>query len=172
MRRHGASAKPQAAPTGPRMFGLGTSSSRELTAPRPALVVSRGHCLPFGASPRPGGVNFAVFSRHAHRVDLVLFQEGHEEPIAEIPLDPAVHRTGDVWHVLVHGLKSPVLYGYRVHGPWAPKPGHRFNPRTVVLDPYAPSISGGQRWGSPDVPHDGDGRLTRRGQLILHEFDW
>ena len=124
------------------MFGLGTSSSRELTAPRAnadavprqALVVSRGHCLPFGATPRPGGVNFAVFTRHAHRVDLVLFHEGREEPIAEIPLDPAIHRTGDVWHVLVHGLKSPVLYGYRVHGPSGPKSGHRFNPRAVVLD--------------------------------------
>jgi glycogen operon protein len=164
------------------MFGRGTSSSSELTkpaprghgeaAPKPALVTSRGHCLPFGATPRQGGVNFAVFSRHAHRVDLVLFQEGREEPIAEVPLDPALNRTGDVWHVLVHGLPSPVLYGYRVHGPSAPKAGHRFSPRAVVLDPYAPSLSGGQRWGAPDVSPNGNGRLTRRGQLLIQEFDW
>jgi len=117
-------------------------------------------------------VNFAVFARHAHRVDLVLFQEGQEEPIAEFPLDPAVNRTGDVWHVLVHGLKAPALYGYRVHGPNAPKAGHRFNPRNVVLDPYAPAVSGGQRWGAPDAGHDGDGRVTRRGKVVLEGFDW
>ncbi len=140
--------------------------------PKRALTTSRGHCRPFGASPRPGGVNFAVFSRHAQRVDLVLFEAGREEPFAEFLLDPAINRTGDVWHVLVHGLQSPVLYGYRAHGPYAPKAGHRFNPRAVLLDPYAPSVSGGQRWGAPDLPHDGGGRLTRRGQLVLDEFDW
>ncbi len=108
----------------------------------------------------------------ALRVDLVLFREGHEEPIAEFPLDPAVNRTGDVWHVFIRGLKSPVLYGYRVHGPFAPKAGHRFSPRSVVLDPYAPAISGGQRLGAPDVPHNGNGRLTRRGLVVTEEFDW
>jgi glycogen operon protein len=165
------------------MFGRGTSSSGDLTLPalrggkgesvaRPALSTSRGHCRPYGATPRPGGVNFAVFARHAHRVDLVLFQEGQDEPIAEFPLDPALHRTGDVWHVLVHGLKSPVLYGYRVHGPNVLKLGHRFNPRHVVLDPYAPALSGGQRWGVPEVPHNGDGRMTRRGKILFEEFDW
>jgi glycogen operon protein len=164
------------------MFGLGTSSSRDLSlapprasgdaVPHASFVISRGDCRPFGATPHPGGVNFAVFSRHAHRVELVLFREGHEEPVAEIPLDPATHRTGDVWHIFVHDLKSPVQYGYRVHGPTLPKSGHRFNPRAVILDPYAPSISGGQRWGVPEPPHNGDGRLPRRGQLIIHEFDW
>src|SRR5262245_14577239 len=123
-------------------------------APRVAFATSRGHCRPFGATPRPGGVNFAVFSRHAHGVDLVLFKEGQEEPIAEVPLDPTVNRTGDVWHVFVHGLKPDVLYGYRVHGPLNPKAGHRFNPRAVVLDPYAPAVSG------------------RVGRLVADDFDW
>ncbi len=155
------------------MFGRGTSSSRESPAPRgiadavaqQALVTSRGQCRPFGATPREGGVNFAVFSRHAHRVDLVLFQPGREEPVAEIALDPALNRTGDVWHVFVRGLPLPALYGYRVHGPSAPKAGHGFNPRAIVLDPYAPSLSGGQRWGAPDG-------LTRRSQVLAHPFDW
>src|SRR5439155_3299010 len=93
---------------------------------KPVLTTSRGHCIPFGATPRPGGINFAVFSRHAQRVDLVLFEEGREEPVAEFPLDAATNRTGDVWHVFVHGLRSGALYGYRVHGPYAPKAGHRF----------------------------------------------
>src|SRR5579862_3772844 len=91
------------------------------------LVTTRGHPLPFGATLRPGGVNFAVFSRHAHAVHLVLFKKGREEPIAEIPLDPTANKTGDVWHIFVHGVTPGVLYGYRVQGPYAPKGGHRFD---------------------------------------------
>jgi glycogen operon protein len=136
------------------------------------FATSRGQCQPFGATPRPGGMNFAVFSRHALSVQLVLFREGQEEPIAEIPLDPSKHKTGDVWHIFVHGLKPDILYGYRVHGPFAPKLGHRFNARTVVLDPYAPMVSGGSAWGQPDVPTGGKGILTRRGRPAAEPFDW
>src|SRR5262249_28447764 len=110
---------------------------------------TRGHCRPFGATPRPGGVNFAVFSRHAHAVTLVIFKEGQEAPLAEIPLDPAFNRTGDVWHIFVYGLGPEVLYGYRVHGPFDPKAGHRFNPWAVLLDPYAVTLSGGHPRGPP-----------------------
>ncbi len=143
--------------------------------PAAALVTARGHCRPFGATPRPGGVNFAVFSRHAQSVSLVLFHEGHEAPLAEIPLHPKLNRTGDVWHVFVHSLGPEILYGYRVHGPSDPGAGDRFNPRAIVLDPYAVAVSGGQCWGCPDVPHgQPGGRLTRRGRLLLDddEFDW
>src|SRR5262249_22317930 len=106
-------------------------------------------------------------------VQLVLFKEGQEEPIAELTLDPAHHKTGDVWHVFVHGVTPDLLYGYRIQGPHAPKAGHRYSPRAVVLDPYALAISGGQRWGSPDVPHGkSTGRLTRRGRLVQDDFDW
>src|SRR5689334_9287766 len=90
----------------------------------PVLRTSRGQCRPFGATPLPGGVNFAVFSRHAQQVHLVLFRDGQEEPFAEVPLDPARNRTGDVWHVFVHDLGPDVLYGYRVSGPAAPRAGH------------------------------------------------
>jgi glycogen operon protein len=140
---------------------------------RTTFVTGRGHCRPFGATPRPGGVNFAVFSRHAERVHLVLFREGREEPIAEIGLDPQVNKTGDVWHIFVAGLRPDILYGYRVFGPQNAKAGHRFNSKSVVLDPYALAISGGSRWGAPDIPHgQKDGRLTRRGRLVCEEFDW
>jgi glycogen operon protein len=140
---------------------------------RTAWAVSRGHCRPFGAVFMPGGINFAVFSRHAERVHLVLFREGHEEPLAEIPLDPTVNRTGDVWHVLVTGLTPDILYGYRVFGPHLPKSGHRFDPRATVLDPYAQAVSGGHTWGRHDVPQSRNGRLTRRGCLVEpDDFDW
>jgi glycogen operon protein len=148
-------------------------SVKEVQERSTVFVTTRGHCRPFGATPHPEGVNFAVFSRHAHQVDLVLFKEGREKPIAEIPLDPVYNRTGDVWHVLVHGLPSDCLYGYRVHGPWAPKAGHRFDSKAILLDPYAQAISGGQRWGAPDIPHGlSQGRLTRRCRLVIDEFDW
>jgi glycogen operon protein len=137
----------------------------------PTLRTTRGQCQPFGASVLPGGINFAVFSRHADRVDLVLFQEGREEPWAEISLDPVLNRTGDVWHIFIHGLGPGTLYGYRVHGPFAPKAGQRFNPRVVVLDPYARALSGGHRWGIPDVTAAGQ-RLARHGRVIAEDFDW
>ena len=108
-----------------------------LAPPTPAFKISRGSCRPFGATPREDGVNFALFSRHASAISLVLFRDGREEPVAEIPFDPALHKTGDVWHVFVHGLTADYLYGYRVHGPSTPKSGHRFNASVVLLDPYA-----------------------------------
>ncbi len=138
-----------------------------------AFATVRGHCRPFGATPTPEGINFAVFSRHAQQVELVLFKEGREKPVAEIPLDPNYNRTGDVWHILVQGLPFDILYGYRVHGPSAPKSGHRFEPKAILLDPYALAISGGQRWGAPDIPHGvNHGRLTRRCRIVADEFDW
>ncbi|MGA7495825.1 MAG: hypothetical protein WBX00_03780, partial [Isosphaeraceae bacterium] len=88
--------------------------------PEAKLTVSRGHGAPFGATVRPEGVNFAVFARHAERVHLVLSRRGHVGPVAEIPLDPRLNKTGDVWHVFVHGLSPDTLYGYRVFGPFAP----------------------------------------------------
>jgi glycogen operon protein len=160
---------------------------------------SRGYCLPFGPSLRTSGVNFAVFSRHAQSVHLVLFEEGREQPVVEIPLDPTVNKTGDVWHILVHDLPPNMQYGYRVHGPFNPKAGHRFNGRAVILDPYAPAISGGHPWGAPPLtpnpsPPEYRGRgeqviplspgtpgergrgegvhLPRRGRLVFDDFDW
>src|SRR5262249_11139985 len=127
---------------------------------------TRGHCRPFGATPRPGGVNFAVFSRHAHAVTLVLFKEGQEAPLAEIPLDPAFNRTGDVWHIFVYGLGREVLYGSRVYGPFDPRAGHRFNPRAVLLDPYAVAVSTDGGLEEESAIHN------RCSRLVSDDFDW
>ncbi|MGH7172009.1 MAG: glycogen debranching protein GlgX [Gemmataceae bacterium] len=144
-----------------------------LVSPSPAFKTSRGSCRPFGAVPRADGVNFAIFSRHAQAVSLVLFRDGREDAVAEIPLDPFVHKTGDVWHVFVHGLTSEYLYGYRVHGPNTAKSGHRFDASVVLLDPYARSLSGNARWGHPDVPHgQPTDRLTRRSRIVAGDFNW
>jgi isoamylase len=147
--------------------------SARLAPPTPRFSTSRGSCRPFGATPQVNGVNFAVFARHAQALHLVLFREGCEEPFAEIPLDPAVHKTGDVWHVFVHNLSADYLYGYRVYGSNAPKSGHRYNSSVVVLDPYARALSGNAHWGQPDAPHgQPNERLTRRSRIVAADFDW
>jgi len=90
-----------------------------------------------GAQLDHNGVNFAIFSAHADRVELVLLDEEHR---IERTIDVS-GRTGDVWHVYVAGVRPGQRYAYRVHGPWAPDDGHRFNAAKLLLDPYARAIS-------------------------------
>jgi glycogen operon protein len=154
----------------PERVPLGTAPPVPATAP--PIVTTRGFCFPFGATQRPAGVNFAVFSRHAQKVHLVLFQPGQPAPFADIPLDPVINKTGDVWHVLVHNLSPDIEYGYRVSGPMAPASGHRFDSRAVVIDPYARSITGGHPWGLKPSANGQSHHGTRRGRLVFEEFDW
>ncbi len=105
-------------------------------------AVRRGVPLPLGTSESRGGVNFSLFSRHASRVRLELFdQPADAAPSRVIDLDPARNRTGDVWHVWVDGIGTGQLYGYRVDGPYQPGAGHRFNFSKLLLDPFATAIS-------------------------------
>ncbi len=114
---------------------------------------------PLGATWDGSGVNFALFSEHATKVELCLFDsppKSHERE--RIPL---LDRTDMVWHVYLPDARPGQLYGYRVYGPWRPNEGHRFNAQKIVLDPYARTI------GRPVTPHpslfafapgtDGDG---------------
>ncbi len=109
------------------------------------LSVGRGHPIPLGASRVGEGINFAVISRHATAVTLVLSEPCSAETAVEIPLDPAYHRTGDHWHLRVSGLPEEVCYGYRVAGPEGPM--HRYDPSAILLDPAARSLSCGRPWG-------------------------
>jgi glycogen operon protein len=109
--------------------------------------VRRGLPLPLGAHEVAGGINFALFSRHAHRVQLELFANATDAaPSRVIELDLARHRTGDVWHVWVGGIGPGQLYGYRVDGPYDPKQGHRFNQNKLLLDPCATAITALPEW--------------------------
>jgi isoamylase len=109
--------------------------------------VRRGDPLPLGPHESGGGVNFALFSRHANRVRLELFdQPGDAKPARIIDLDPARNRTGDVWHVWVKGIRPGQLYAYRVGGPYQPKEGYRFNFNKLLLDPFATAISSLPDW--------------------------
>ncbi len=90
------------------------------------------------------GTNFAIFSEHATGVDLCLFDRPDADRETErIPLR---ERTDQIWHAYLPDARPGQLYGYRVHGPWAPEEGHRFNPAKLLLDPYARAISGTVRW--------------------------
>jgi isoamylase len=101
-----------------------------------------GDPLPLGARQRGDGVNFALFSRHATRVWLLLFDDPYDaEPTRAIELMPPHHRTGDVWHIWVQGVGPGQLYAYRVEGPYCPEEGHRFNPNRLLLDPFASAIT-------------------------------
>ena len=109
--------------------------------------VRPGSPLPFGAHQREGGANFALFSRHATRVHLELYGSPDAcSPTRVIDLDPALHRTGDVWHVWVSGITSGQLYGFRVDGPYQPSDGHRFNVHKLLLDPLATAVVGTKNW--------------------------
>jgi glycogen operon protein len=103
-----------------------------------------GSPTPLGATWDGEGTNFAIFSEHAEAVDLCLFDrpEASDEG-ARIRLR---ERTDQIWHAYLPDVRPGQLYGYRVHGPYAPVKGHRFNPAKLLLDPYAKAISGTIRW--------------------------
>lgn len=90
------------------------------------------------------GVNFAVFSAHATKIELCLFAEDGKTEVQRIALPG---RTGDIWHGYVPGIKPGQLYGLRAHGPFEPGKGHRFDPSKLLLDPYAREIDGRVEWG-------------------------
>jgi len=95
---------------------------------------------PMGATFDGEGVNFAVFSENARKIELCLFSSDGRVETARLQLP---ERTGPVWHGYVPGLLPGALYGYRAHGPYEPHRGHRFNPNKLLLDPYARRLSGG-----------------------------
>jgi isoamylase len=103
--------------------------------------VGPGRPDPLGATPQAGGVNFALFSYHASQVELLLFDRPDQaQPSAVFRLDPDTHRTGSYWHIFIPGLSAGQLYGYRVHGPYQPEHGLRFDPAKLLLDPYARAV--------------------------------
>ena len=107
------------------------------------LRVIPGRPYPVGPAVYDSGIRFTVFSRHARRVWLALFDGPDDtEPAWEYELDPARHRSGDMWSVFVENLREDAYYLFRMAGPWDPAQGHRFNPHIYLLDPYAKALVG------------------------------
>jgi isoamylase len=106
-----------------------------------------GRSYPLGASYDGRGVNFAIYSEPAGEVELCLFDSPDAERESErIRLR---ERSGFVWHGYLPGVESGQAYGYRIHGPYDPAHGHRFNPSKLLLDPYARAVHGDLHWGGP-----------------------
>lgn len=102
------------------------------------IKILPGSCDNLGAKWDGRGVNFAIYSEHADMVELCLFTKDHNES-ARIKLSS---RTNNIWHGYIPNLKPGQLYGYRVHGPYEPNSGLRFNAKKLLLDPYSKAISG------------------------------
>ncbi|RZS81681.1 glycogen operon protein [Pigmentiphaga kullae] len=102
-----------------------------------------GRPYPLGAHCDGMGVNFAVFSAHAHRIDLCLFDESGRKEIARMALPEC---TDEVWHGYLPRAGPGQVYGYRAFGPYEPQHGHRFNPHKLLIDPYARKLAGSLRW--------------------------
>ena len=106
-------------------------------------TVTAGSPFPLGAHWDGSGVNFALFSANATKVELCLFDTTGRREIERVPLPEF---TDEVWHGYLPEVRPGQLYGYRVHGPYEPSAGHRFNPNKLLLDPYALALNGDIKW--------------------------
>jgi isoamylase len=106
------------------------------------IKIFPGAPYPLGATWNGEGVNFALFSEHATKVELCFFDDNNS-PACTIELPERSHH---IFHGYVPGIKPGQLYGYRVHGPYEPQNGHRFNSNKLLLDPYAKAIAGNIQW--------------------------
>ena len=125
-----------------------------------------GRPFPLGATWDGGGTNFSIFSEHAESVDLCLFDEEGEEHRIQM-----TRRTALNWHCYVPGVSPGQRYGYRVHGPYSPHEGHRFNASKLLIDPYAKAIEGVVDWSDSErlLPYFADG--SEDADLERHDQD-
>ncbi len=138
-----------------------------------------GVAYPLGASWNGHGVNFAIYAENATGVELCLVDESARERRFRLP-----ERTAFVWHGYLPGIRPAQLYGYRVHGPYEPERGLRFNANNLLLDPYARAVDGHESWDEGlfayEIGHedgdmkmaDTDARGVPLGVVIDPSFDW
>ena len=156
--------------------------SSETTRAERARAVQGGHA-PLGARVAGDGATFALFSQHATGVELCLFDA--DDPARETARIRVEDCMSHVWRVHVPNVRPGQLYGYRVHGAWDPARGQRFNPKKLVLDPYARRLAGDLRWEPAvfghDPSHEGqDERLSEldsapyvpKSVLTASAFEW
>ena len=119
----------------------------------PDIKVWDGRAYPMGATADEWGVNFALYSANAYRVELCLFDKAGVKEIAryELPV-----RENNIWHIYLEGVFPGQVYGYRVYGPYEPAKGKRFNPNKLLLDPYAKQIVGQLIWHKAIFGYDVD----------------
>ncbi|HNX24892.1 MAG TPA: glycogen debranching protein GlgX [Spirochaetota bacterium] len=114
---------------------------------------------PFGANIINDGVQFAIFSRHACSVELLLFHSADQfAEYTAYDLDPVFNKTGDIWHIWIEGIGKGQVYGYKIDGDYNSSKGHRFNKHKLLIDPYARALTGNFKWD-----------LTKARGIILDE---
>ncbi len=146
-------------------------------------TVYPGSPFPLGATYDGAGVNFALYAEYATAIELCLFNsEDDKKESVKIEITEIAHH---VWHAYVPGLKPGQLYGYRVHGPYEPHNGHRFNANKLLIDPYAKAISGTVQWndalfgyelGNPNADLSfsttDSAPFMPKSVVIDHNFNW
>jgi len=139
------------------------------------LAVHAGQSFPLGATVYPGGVNFSVFSKNCDAVELLFFDDvDAARPAHVIHLDPQKNRTFYYWHVFVRGISAGQLYGYRVHGPFAPERGMRFDGAKVLLDPYTRAVAIGKNYDREAARRHGDNAAYAMKSVVVDSrtYDW
>ncbi|GEM_PF-1757453 len=130
----------------------GVVYSDEERVPATLTTLRPGSPYPLGATWDGQGVNFSLYSRHATRVELCLF-DSPDAARASARIDMP-EQTDDIWHVYIPHLMPGQIYGYRVHGPYRPERGLRFNPNKLLVDPYAKALSGVVKWDDAIYGYD------------------
>ena len=133
--------------------------------------------VPYGARVMEQGVHFSLFSRHATRVWLLLFDHAEDEtPKEEFELLPDRNRLGDLWHLHVPTARPGQYYVYRMDGPRDGAAGHAYDPEQWLLDPYALAVAGQKKWGDREGIVPGqlirNGRRFPKGVILKDDFDW
>ena len=140
-----------------------------------SLPLEAGASAPLGATLQDGGVNFSVFSKHATRVDLLLFDAvDAAQPARTVVLEPPRHRTYHYWHALVPGLGPGQIYAYRAFGSAAPERGLRFDAEKVLFDPYGLAIALPDGYDRQTASRPGDNTAQAIKSLVAdpQRYDW
>jgi glycogen operon protein len=157
------------------MTSTGPSGRSARAEPSEPADATTGASAPLGATVTDAGVNFSVFSRRATRVDLLLFDGmDHQVPAQIIPLDGAGNRTYHYWHLFVPSLHAGQIYGYRVHGPYDPDHGDRFDASKLLLDPYGRGVVVPGAYSRAAARRPGDNAATAMKSVVVDSrtYDW
>ena len=141
----------------------------------PMLAAKIGSSSPLGATVSQGGVDFSLYSRKATNVELLFFDhEDDATPSRIVDIDPETNRTYHYWHVFVPGIKAGQIYAYRVHGPFDPSLGLRFDDTKVLLDPYSRGVVIPKNYKRNVVIQPGDDTASAMKSVVVdpNTYDW
>src|ERR1700752_4467525 len=154
---------------------IATATPQEKSQPLVESSATEGRSSPLGATVTCRGVNFSLYSRDASRIELLLFdREDDAKPSRVIPMDQSANRTYHYWHVCAPTVQPGQLYGYRVHGPFDPSRGLRFDPTKVLLDPYGRGVAVPRNYSREAARQEGDNAVTAMESVVVDTslYDW